>query len=182
MHNKTRGEIAYDAIDLLRECVGNKKILGCGVQQMPCFGEVEFMRIGPDMALWWKHTLLRKHMHREDVSTPHAINNSIYRRCFNGRAFLCDPDVFLLRRTNIKFTAEQQKLIGKIIKLFGGVLFMSDNVAEYDAEQLETFKDILTDNAKIIAINDNNNNVFIDYEQEGKKDVLKFNMKDGTIY
>ena len=182
MYGKTRGEIAYDAIDLLRECVGDKKILGCGVQQMPCFGKVEFMRIGPDMALWWKHTFLRKHMHREDVSTPHAINNSIYRRCFNGRAFLCDPDVFLLRRTNIKFTPEQQKLIGKIIKLFGGVLFMSDNVAEYDAEQLETFKDILTDNAKIIAINDNNNNVFIDYEQDGKKDVLKFNMKDGTIY
>lgn len=182
MYNKTRGEIAYDAIDLLRECVGDKKILGCGVQQMPCFGKVEYMRIGPDMALWWKHTLLRKHMHREDVSTPHAINNSIYRRCFNGRAFLCDPDVFLLRRTNIKFTREQQKLIGKIIKLFGGVLFMSDNVAEYDADQLATFKDILTDNAKIIAINDNNNCVFIDYEQEGKKEVLKFNMKDGTVF
>ena len=182
MCNKTRGEIAYDAIDLLRECVGDKKILGCGVQQMPCFGKVEYMRIGPDMALWWKHNLLRKNMHREDVSTPNAIHNSIYRRGFNGRAFLCDPDVFLLRRTNIKFTPEQQRLIGKFIKLFGGVLFMSDNVAEYDEEQLEVFRDILTDNAKILAINENNNSVFIDYEQEGKTDVLKFNVVDGSIY
>jgi alpha-galactosidase len=182
MYNKTRGEIAYDAIDLLRECVGDKKILGCGVQQMPCFGKVEFMRIGPDMALWWKHNLLRKNMHREDVSTPNALHNSIYRRCFNKRAFLCDPDVFLLRRTNIKFTPEQQKAIGKFIKLFGGVLFMSDNVAEYDDEQLEVFKDILTDNAKVLAVNEVNDTVFIDYEQDGKKDVLKFNIKDGTIY
>ena len=182
MYNKTRGEIAYDSIDLLRECVGDKKILGCGVQQMPCFGKVEYMRIGPDMALWWKHNLLRKNMHREDVSTPNAIHNSIYRRGFNGRAFLCDPDVFLLRRTNIKFTPEQQRLIGKFIKLFGGVLFMSDNVAEYDEEQLEVFRDILTDNAKILAINENNNSVFIDYEQDGKTDVLKFNVVDGSIY
>ena len=182
MYNKTRGEIAYDAMDLLRECVGDKKILGCGVQQMPCFGKVEFMRIGPDMALWWKHKLLRNNMHREDVSTPNALHNSIYRRCFNGRAFLCDPDVFLLRRTNIKFTPEQQKLIGKFIKLFGGVLFMSDNVAEYDDEQLAVFKDILTDDAKLLAINETNDTVFIDYEQNGKTDVLKFNVTDGTIY
>ncbi|MBQ9530530.1 MAG: alpha-galactosidase [Eubacterium sp.] len=182
MYGKSRGEIAYDSIELLRECVGDKKILGCGVQQMPCFGKVEYMRIGPDMSLGWKHTWLRNHMHREDVSTPNAIYNSIFRRCLNGRAFLCDPDVFLLRRTNIKFTPDQQKLLGKFIKLFGGVLFMSDNVAEYDSEQLETFRDILTDNAKITAINVNNNTAFIDYVQDGKADVLKFNVTDGTIY
>ncbi len=182
MYGKSRGEIAYDAIDLLRECVGDKKILGCGVQQMPCFGRVEYMRIGPDMALWWKHNLLRKNMHREDVSTPNAVNNSIFRRCLNGRAFLCDPDVFLLRRTNIKFTPEQQKLLGKFIKLFGGVLFMSDNVAEYDSEQLETFRDILTDNAEIKAVNVSGDIAFIDYVQDGKDELLKFNTVDGTIF
>lgn len=89
-----------------------------------------------------------KNMHREDVSTPNAVHNSIYRRCLNGRAFLNDPDVFLLRRTNIKFTVEQQKLLAKFIKLFGSVLFMSDNIADYDSDQLETFKDVLTDDAK----------------------------------
>lgn len=182
MNNKTRGEIAYDTIDFLRECVGDKKILGCGVQQMPCFGKVEYMRIGPDMALGWEHTFLRKNMHREDVSTPNAIHNSIYRRCFNARAFLCDPDVFLLRRTNIKFTPEQQALLGKFIKLFGGVLFMSDNLADYDKEQLDTFRDILTDDAKIIAINEVNDSVFIDYVQNDEAKILKFNVVNGEIY
>ena len=32
LHNKTRGQLAYESIDFLRECVGNKQILGCGVQ------------------------------------------------------------------------------------------------------------------------------------------------------
>ena len=182
LYGKSRGEIAYDSIELLRECVGDKKILGCGVQQMPCFGKVDYMRIGPDMALWWKHKLLRRNMHREDVSTPNAVGNSIFRRCFNGRAFLCDPDVFLLRRTNIHFTPEQQKLLGKFIKLFGSVLFMSDNIAEYDEEQLETFKDILTDDAEIKAINVSGEIAFVDYVQNGKDEILKFNINDGTIF
>lgn len=183
MNGKTRGEIAYDSIDLLRECVGDKKILGCGVQQMPCFGKVEYMRIGADMSLGWEHTLLRKIMHREDVSTPNAIHNSIYRRCLNKRAFLCDPDVFLLRRTNIKFTREQQKLLAKFIKLFGGVLFMSDNIAEYDDDQMAVFKDIMAeDDAKITAINEVNDTVFIDYRQNGEEHTLKFLVSTGEIF
>lgn len=182
LNGKTRGEIAYDSIDLLRECVGNKKILGCGVQQMPCFGKVEYMRIGADMSLGWKHTLMRKLMHREDVSTPNAIHNSVYRRCLNGRAFLCDPDVFLLRRTNIKFTVEQQKLLSKFIKLFGSVLFMSDNLSDYNSEQLETFRDVMTDDAKLIAVNEVNDTIFVDYVQNGKENTLKFNVVTGDIY
>lgn len=182
LYGKSRGEIEYDAIEFLRECVGDKKILGCGVPMMPCFGKVDYMRIGADMALSWKHTLLRKNMHREDVSTPNAVHNSIYRRCLNGRAFLNDPDVFLLRRNNIGFTVEQQNLLAKFIKLFGSVLFMSDNVADYDGAQLSVFKDVMTDDAKILAINEVNDIVFIDYSQNNKEHTLKFNVATGDIY
>lgn len=183
MNNKSRGQLAYESIDFLRECVGDKMILGCGVQQMPCFGKVEYMRIGPDMSLGWAHTLLRKNMHREDVSTPNAIHNSVYRRCLNGRAFLCDPDVFLLRRTNIKFTVEQQELLAKFIKLFGGVLFMSDDMNEYDDRQMAVFNDTLADDdAKVIAINEIEDKMFIDYVQNGEKHTLGFNVNDGVIY
>ena len=183
LHNKTRGQLAYESIDFLRECVGNKQILGCGVQQMPCFGEVEYMRIGADMALSWKHNFFRNLTHREDVSTPNAIHNSVYRRCLNGRAFLCDPDVFLLRRSNIKFTFEQQKVLAKFIKLFGSVLFMSDNVDEYDDEQLAVFNDTLADDdAKVVAINETNDKLFIDYIQNGEPHTLGFCVTDGSIY
>ncbi|WP_448920166.1 glycoside hydrolase family 36 protein [Eubacterium sp.] len=183
LHNKTRGQLAYESIDFLRECVGDKQILGCGVQQMPCFGKVEYMRIGADMALNWKHGFSRKFIHREDVSTPNAIHNSVYRRCLNGRAFLCDPDVFLLRKTNIHFTPEQQKVLAKFIKLFGSVLFMSDNVDEYDDEQLAVFNDTLADDdAKVVAINETNDKLFIDYIQNGEPHTLGFCVTDGSIY
>lgn len=182
MHNKTRGQLAYESIDFLRECVGDKQILGCGVQQMPCFGKVEYMRIGADMSLGWKHSLIRKNMHREDVSTPNAIHNSVYRRCLNKRAFLCDPDVFLLRKTNIHFTPQQQRVLAKFIKLFGEVLFVSDNVDDYDDEQLAIFNDTLTDDAYIVAINETNDKLFIDYVQNGEAHTLGFCVTDGSIY
>lgn len=183
LHNKTRGQLAYESIDFLRECVGDKQILGCGVQQMPCFGKVEYMRIGADMDLGWKHKFFRNLTHREDVSTPNAIHNSVYRRCLNNRAFLCDPDVFLLRRSNIKFTFEQQKVLAKFIKLFGSVLFMSDNVQEYDDEQMAVFNDTLADDdMQIVAINETNNKLFIDYTQNGEPHTLGFCVTDGTIY
>lgn len=183
LHNKTRGQLAYESIDFLRECVGDKQILGCGVQQMPCFGKVEYMRIGADMDLGWKHKFFRNLTHREDVSTPNAIHNSVYRRCLNNRAFLCDPDVFLLRRSNIKFTFEQQKVLAKFIKLFGSVLFMSDNVDEYDDEQMAVFNDTLADDdMQIVAINETNNKLFIDYTQNGEPHILGFCVTDGSIY
>lgn len=183
LHNKTRGQLAYESIDFLRECVGNKQILGCGVQQMPCFGKVEYMRIGADMDLGWKHKFFRNLTHREDVSTPNAIHNSVYRRCLNNRAFLCDPDVFLLRRSNINFTFEQQKVLAKFIKLFGSVLFMSDNVDEYDDEQMAVFNDTLADDdMQIVAINETNNKLFIDYTQNGEPHTLGFCVTDGSIY
>lgn len=183
LHNKTRGQLAYESIDFLRECVGNNQILGCGVQQMPCFGKVEYMRIGADMDLGWKHKFFRNLTHREDVSTPNAIHNSVYRRCLNNRAFLCDPDVFLLRRSNIKFTFEQQKVLAKFIKLFGSVLFMSDNVDEYDDEQMAVFNDTLADDdMQIVAINETNNKLFIDYTQNGEPHTLGFCVTDGNVY
>ena len=183
LHNKTRGQLAYESIDFLRECVGDKQILGCGVQQMPCFGKVEYMRIGADMDLGWKHKFFRNLTHREDVSTPNAIHNSVYRRCLNNRAFLCDPDVFLLRRSNIKFTFKQQKVLAKFIKLFGSVLFMSDNVDEYDDEQMAVFNDTLADDdMQIVAINETNNKLFIDYTQNGEPHTLGFCVTDGSIY
>lgn len=183
LHNKTRGQLAYESIDFLRECVGNKQILGCGVQQMPCFGKVEYMRIGADMDLGWKHKFFRNLTHREDVSTPNAIHNSVYRRCLNNRAFLCDPDVFLLRRSNINFTFEQQKVLAKFIKLFGSVLFMSDNVDEYDDEQMAVFNDTLADDdMQIVAINETNNKLFIDYTQNGEPHTLGFCVTDGNVY
>ncbi|MGN0457970.1 MAG: glycoside hydrolase family 36 protein [Eubacterium sp.] len=181
MHNKTRGEIMCDAMDLLRECCGDKLILGCGVPLMPAFGKVDYCRIGSDIALNWKP---RKHAIREDVSTPHAVCNSIFRRHLDGRAWMNDPDVFLLRDTNIKTTFEQRRLLAKINSIFGSLLFISDNTDEYNADKLEVLydvfskKDIVVKRAEFVE----KNIMETEYTENNVDRILKFNVQTGELF
>lgn len=179
-HNKTRGQLMCEAMDFLRECVGEKQILGCGVPLMPAFGKVEYCRIGADMDLRWKKM---SYNHREFVSTINTLGNSIFRRQLNGRAFLNDPDVFLLRDNNMKCTFEQRKIIATVNKLFGSVLFTSDNVGEYRDEQMEKLKEVFKkDDIKILRaefLEDERRVVDIDYLINGEFKNFRFNLAEG---
>lgn len=178
-NNKTRGEIMYDAIDLLRECVGDKQILGCGTPLMPCFGKTEYMRVGADMGLKWKKTFIQKLGHREDVSSKDAIYNNLYRRHLDNRAFIADPDVTLIRSYNIGFTFEQRKTIAKIHKLFGGVQFTSDDSARYDDEQTKVLNFLFSDDVhKILSVTENNDVVTIKYILNGENKTMLLDMKN----
>ena len=181
IHNKTRGEIMCDAMDLLRECCGDKLNLGCGVPLMPAFGKVDYCRIGSDIALNWKQ---RKYITREDVSTPHAVCNTIFRRHLNGRAWMNDPDVFLLRDTNIKTTFEQRKLQSKINSLFGSLLFISDNTDEYSTNQLKALYDAFADRDVVIkrAEFTDKNIIETEYTENGVEKMLKFDVQNGILY
>lgn len=180
-NNKSRGEIMYDAIDLLRECVGDKQILGCGTPLMPCFGKTEYMRIGADMGLKWNKTFVQKLGHREDVSSKDAIYNNLYRRHLDNRAFVCDPDVTLIRDYNIGFSFEQRKTIAKIHKLFGGVQFTSDDSARYDDKQAEVLEFLFNDDThQILSVTENNDVVTIKYVLNGKNETMLLDMKTCT--
>ena len=51
-NGKSRGQIMCEAMDFLRECVGEEKlILGCGVPLGPSFGVVDACRISCDVDL-----------------------------------------------------------------------------------------------------------------------------------
>ena len=180
MHNKSRGTIMCEAMDFIRSCVGDKMILGCGVPLMPAFGKVDFCRIGADVSLGWS---FRRHMIREDVSTPNTVCCTIFRRGLNGRAFLNDPDVFMLRNTNMGMTMKQRKLLAKINGLFGDLLFVSDNVAEYDAEQSEIFADtVRKKDVTILRAGFVSRDVIkVEYEEGGKHGEFSFNYKNGAL-
>ena len=53
LHGRSRGEVMCDGMDLLREIIGGKLILGCGVPMWPAFGKVDFCRTGADVGLKW---------------------------------------------------------------------------------------------------------------------------------
>lgn len=180
MHNKSRGQIMCEAMDFIRDCVGDKLILGCGVPLMPSFGKVDFCRVGADVALEWKYN---PYGIREDVSTPNTINCSIFRRGLNGRAFMNDPDVFLLRDNNIKMSFEQRKLVAEMNSVFGSLLFVSDNVSQYSREQLEVFLDTIHKrDVKILKAGICKNDIIrVEYLLNGSEKTLKFNYKNGTV-
>lgn len=141
--DKTRAEIMYEAMDFLRETCGESAILGCGVPLLPAFGKVEYCRIGMDMSLSWDDKAFMRLFHSERPSTKHTMLNTIYRRQLSGRAFLNDPDVFLLRDYNVSLSGEQKLALGTVNGLFGGVLFVSDDFSRYSAEQKKLYEEIL---------------------------------------
>ncbi len=180
MHNKSRGEIMTDVMDFLRECVGDKMILGCGVPMFPAFGKVDYCRIGADITENW----ISRNTIREDCSNPHATSNAIFRRHLNGRAWMNDPDVFFLREENMKMTFEKRKLIAKINSTFGSLLFISDNIKNYnDAQKAvlkETFapKDICIKKAEFVK----QDIIGVEYTENGEEKSFKFNIRNGEEY
>ena len=141
--DRTRGQIMSDGMDLLRELAGSAKILGCGVPMASAFGKVDYCRIGTDVTPEWDGSAAMKLIHRERPSTCNSILNSVFRRQLNGRAFINDPDVFMLRDTSTSMSAEQRRCLAEVNALCGGVLFTSDNMAEYGTAQQELLDDML---------------------------------------
>ena len=130
------------AMKLLRKWCGEKLILGCGVPLMPCFGVVDYCRIGCDVSLDWDDQWFMRLLHRERVSTRQSIDNTIFRRQLNGRAFGNDPDVFLLREDNCKLTPEEKNRLSTANALFGSILLCSDNPARYSPETRAQYEQV----------------------------------------
>ncbi|MDE5670036.1 MAG: alpha-galactosidase [Eubacterium sp.] len=180
IHNKSRGQIMCEAMEFIRKCVGDKLVLACGVPLMPCFGLVDFCRIGADVALEWKYDYNRI---REDISIPNAVNCTVFSRHLNGRAFLNDPDVFILRDENINLTFSQKKLLAEINRICGSLLFVSDNVSCYNDKQKQLFSETIkkSDISILRAEYTDKDIIYIEYEENGEKRALKFNYKNGNV-
>lgn len=138
--NRTRAEVMYDGMNFLRELCGDALIIGCGVPLVPAFGKVDYCRIGCDVSLSWDDAFYMRPMHSERPSTKKSVLGTIFRRELDGRAFRCDPDVYLLRDENMKMSYDERKTLAVINALFGGVLFTSDNPATYGENAKKTYE------------------------------------------
>lgn len=194
-NNKSRGQIMCEAMDFLRECVGEDKyILGCGVPLAPCFGKVDFCRISSDVELTFKEKFYVKQTNQEVVNTKSAINNTVFRRHLDGRAFVNDPDVFFIRdndlskkdelflkKGKLKFSQEQKELLAKINNMCGNVLFVSDNIGGFDKEQNKLLKEMFTPSKDIVLDAEylNNETIAIKYVDGQNMYLLEFNINTG---
>ncbi len=179
-YNKSRGQLMCEAMDFIRECVGDKIILGCGVPLAPAFGKVDYCRIGSDMGLQWKP---KHEIQREGVSTKNTICNSVFRRGLDKRAFLNDPDVFLLRDDNMDMTLEQRKILASVNHIFGSLLFTSDNVGDYTQEKKDLLLHIFNDpRPEIVSAEFSEENILrIEYCEDGSKQTMCIDMLNGKL-
>lgn len=128
----SRAQMSQFAYSFLREVLKDKLILGCGANIFSSNGNFDYLRIGPDVSLSFDDVWYMKFMHRERISTKVTLQNTIYRSLFDGVLFLNDPDVFLLRKDNIKLNQAQKESLLTINALFGSLLMTSDDIATYD--------------------------------------------------
>ncbi len=164
---KTRGGVMWEALEFLRHLVGTRRMLACGVPLGSCFGLADYCRIGGDVHLAWTHPLLSFLRHRERVDTLASLRSTLGRWQLNGRAFHNDPDVFILRNENQKLNPVQQHTLLTINVLLGNLLFTSDDMGQYTAEQkTELDEALLLRGSRVKVVFELENDVWrIDYEQ-----------------
>lgn len=186
-NKKTRGQLMCEAMDFLRECCGDKIMLGCGVPLAPAFGVADACRISCDVENTFKEKFYVKVTHQEIISAKMAMVNSVYRRHLNGRIWANDPDVFFLRDGGMKnagYTLEQKKLLANVNHILGNVLFVSDDIGEYDSEKMAILLDAYRkfEGKVISAENIAKEIIKVVYEENGKQKTFVFNDVTGEYY
>ncbi len=178
-NGKSRGQLMCEAMDFIRECVGDKLILGCGVPLHPAFGKVDYCRIGADIGLEWN----KFKVHLEDVCTRTTLWNTIFRRGLDGRAFANDPDVFLLRDNNMTMGFTQRKISATVNHIFGSLLFTSDNVGDYNREKLDVLLHVFNNSQPELLSAEfiTKDLIEIQYLENGEKKRLCFDSNTGEL-
>lgn len=137
--DKTRGELMCYAIDFLRKVCGDKIILACGVPLVAVFGKTDYCRIGSDVAPYWEDKAMKNINYRERVSTINSLTSTIGRSHLNNLPFINDPDVYILRDKNCSLSVEQKHTLFMLNLIFGGLLFTSDNIADYSTDTMQLY-------------------------------------------
>lgn len=178
----TRAEIMRKALEGLRQTLGDKLILGCGVPLSSAFNLVDYCRVGPDVSLIFDDVFYMRKMHRERISTKVTLQNTIFRAPMDGSVFRCDPDVFLLRDDNIHLSKEQRRALTILNHLCGSVYMTSDNVAEYDSEKLAVLKEAQRfSHAEITDIEKTGRLITITCLLDGSEVILRYNTETGHL-
>ena len=132
-------------VALVREVAGERAaILGCGAPLVPSVGLVDLMRIGPDVAEYWRRPLIDWLTGLE--STPGArqsLKDVLARHALHGRLWQNDPDCLLVRARNSKLSLTEVRTLATVVGLSGGMRMISDDLSRLEPERLDLLKKVL---------------------------------------
>ncbi len=179
----SRSVVAERAYAFLRECLGDRLILGCGATLFNAVDKFDYMRVGPDISLKFDDKWYMHYFHRERISTKVTLQNTVYRSLFNDRLFGNDPDVFLLRDNDIALSPEQRHALLTLNALFGSVLMTSDTLSEYDEEKRRQLTEALDlfYNAEVTDYQRRKNGIEITFTKNKVPLTIKYDTERGVL-
>lgn len=135
----TGAEVLRRGLDVIRRAVGEEvHLLGCGCPLGPAVGLVDSMRIGADVAPFWRDALSRgPGRDREFPSTRNAIRNAIARSFLHMRLWRNDPDCLLVRDRRTRLDRDEVISLASIVVASGGSLIVSDALADLAGDRLD---------------------------------------------
>jgi len=135
--NLTRAQVYRRGLEIIRETVEERFILGCGAPIGPAVGIVDAMRIGPDTSSYWRTNK------KSAPSNENAIRNILHRYFMHNYFWINDPDVLIARNKNTSLTLHEIYSVATVIGLSGGMLTLSDNMNELSVDRKELIKKIM---------------------------------------
>jgi alpha-galactosidase len=107
-------------------------VLGCGMPLGAGVGLVDGMRIGPDVAPWWRREEdegLVPGYSQSQPATRNAWRSTLARSFTHRRLWLNDPDCLLLRTAQTRLSPEAVEAWARAVGMTGGLAVVSDDLA-----------------------------------------------------
>lgn len=125
------------ALTAIREGAGEDAfLLGCGAPLGPSIGLFDAMRIGPDVAPFWRSRArdLRSGL-RSAPAAENSIRNILARAALHRRLWLNDPDCLLARDRDTKLGEREVRTLAGAIGVSGGLVVDSDDLCALGPER-----------------------------------------------
>jgi len=116
-------------LEIIREAVGDRLILGCGAPIGPSIGLVDAMRVSGDAGANWYG----------ELSALTAISNTISRYFCHRRLWQNDPDCIIVRDVDTELSLQEVQTLASVAGLSGGIVSLSDDLESLSPDRREIF-------------------------------------------
>lgn len=138
--DRTRAQAMADAMDVLREGMGDRPMIACGVPLGSAMGVAEYVSVGADLSESWDPGAPGRRGFRERESTDSCLRSVMARRHLDGRAFMADPGVFSMRTLPGRGASDDREALFQVCTLFGGFLCTAENIGTCSLQALDRFR------------------------------------------
>ena len=178
----TTAQILRRGVEIIRECAGDKFILGCGTPLLQLIGLCDGMRIGPDVGGQWSFPLNHPAWPLGNCSIKPCARYAVYRHWQHRVFWQNDPDCIVVRDhengiegdqfrkffphmyvkdENFGLTDAEASLWVKIIWFTGGMWFLSEDWAQLNEDRKKLVEMCATPNSRPVRMTDYYNSYYV---------------------